>query len=33
VKKQDMVEAAGIEPVCTENPNLMMARDFGHCRL
>jgi hypothetical protein len=25
----DLVAAAGIEPVRPENPNLLMARDFG----
>ncbi len=27
------MEAAGIEPCQSANPNLMMAREFGHCRL
>jgi hypothetical protein len=28
-----VVEAAGIEPCCIENPNLFMARGFGRYRL
>jgi len=29
--KQSLVEAAGFEPCCDRNTNLMMACDFGRC--